>query len=226
MSIAVCAPKHFVLKESHPLTKELYANVFGEPSPSLHRNVSRLFDVSSLTENPALFRQVIQFLGERYRSMGADGPTHILGLESRGYLIGAPLALELGIPFVLARETKRFPSSFVRESPNATALVPSHSIRNNSISSDSRVLIVDDFIATGKTVISVLWLTDIVGAKVVEVVAACDVPRLNGVGAIHKAGDGTFKEIPVLTLMHFKATREAIKAQLQILKPITARSQL
>ncbi|RNF19772.1 adenine phosphoribosyltransferase [Trypanosoma conorhini] len=215
MAVVERSPKHLVLSESHPLSKELYANVFGEVLSSKHGTVTQLFDVSSITERPLLFKKVIGFLAERYRAMGKAGPTHILSLESRGYVIGAPLAFELGIPFVLAQVTKRFPSSFVHEDKALTYLPPSFSIRNGSLSKDSRVVIADDFIATGRSLTSVLRLTEeIVGAAVVEAVVVCDVPLLNGVEAVHNSEGARFKKTPIFTLMHFNATQETIHNQL------------
>ncbi|ESL08287.1 adenine phosphoribosyltransferase [Trypanosoma rangeli SC58] len=215
MAVAECSPNQLVLDESHLLSQELYASVFGEALSSTHDNITRLFDVSSITEKPLLFRKVIDFLAQRYRAMGKAGPTHIVSLESRGYVIGAPLAFELGISFVMCHTTKRFPSSFVHEDKTLKYLPPSYSIRNGSLSSDARVVVVDDFIATGHSLISVLQLIeDIVGAKVVEVAVVCDVPSLNGVAAVRKAEGGRFRQTPILALMHLNASQETIQNQL------------
>ncbi|KAH9598653.1 Phosphoribosyltransferase domain [Trypanosoma melophagium] len=219
MTFSQCAPNHFVLDESHPLSRELYANVFSEIAPSTERNVTRLFDVSSVTEKPILFRKVIQCLAQRYRSMDEAGPTHVLAVESRGYLIGAPLAVELGLPLVLVRETKRFPSSFVRESQRMKVLPPSQSIRHGSIDSNARLLVVDDFVGAGRTVISALRLADIVGAKVVEVAAVCDAVGLDGVTSIHAADNGAFRTTPILTLMRFRADRHMLQEQMMVYNP-------
>ncbi|ESS69935.1 Adenine phosphoribosyltransferase [Trypanosoma cruzi] len=214
MAIAECSPNHLVLKESHPLSKDLYANVFGETSSFPGDNATRLFDVSSITENPPLFRKVIHFLAQRYRDMGDAGPTHVLCVESRGYLLGSPLALELGVPLVLASATKRFPSTFLPEGQGPMVMPKSYSVRNGSISSDSRVLIVDDFIATGRSLVSVLRLMAIVDAKVIEAVAVCNVPSLDGIGAIHKSDGCRFGQTPIFTLMQLKASQETVKEQI------------
>ncbi|RNE99872.1 adenine phosphoribosyltransferase, partial [Trypanosoma rangeli] len=192
-----------------------------------HGNITQLFDVSTITENPLLYRKVIDFLAQRYRAMGKAGPTHILSLESRGYVIGAPLAVELGISFVMCHTTKRFPSSFVHEDKHFNYLPPSYSIRNGSLSSDARVVVADDFIATGQSLISVLQLIeDIVGAKVVEVVVVCDVPLLNGVAAVHKTVWGRFGKTPIFALMHPNISQETIQDQLVAHTDLVTHSRL
>ncbi|ORC87678.1 putative Adenine phosphoribosyltransferase [Trypanosoma theileri] len=226
MSVCECAPNHFLLDESHPLAKDLYANVFSEVAPSSGRNVTRLFDVSSVTERPMLFRKVIEFLAQRYRAMGDAGPTHILAVESRGYLIGAPLAVELGLPLVLVRETKRFPASFVRESQQLNELPPSQSIRNGSVGSNARVLIVEDFVGCGRTAVSVLRLAGIVGATVVEMAAVCDAAALKGVEAIHAADGGAFRKTPIFTLMRFRADNNTLREQMMVYNPHITASKL
>ncbi|KAH8610171.1 hypothetical protein ERJ75_001127600 [Trypanosoma vivax] len=124
MTAVECSPNHFTLDVAHPLAHELHKSLFGDQT----RRRTQLHDIYNLMEQPKLFRRIVHFLSERYRAMGAEGPTHILGLESRGYLLGVPLAMELGLPFVAARVTKRFPSSFIDEggsSSNCPPRVPS-----------------------------------------------------------------------------------------------------
>lgn len=80
--------------------------------PSTCNKVPRLYDVS-ITENRVLFKQLISWLAARYRLMGSDGPTHILAIEARGCFIGAPLAVELGLPFVALRQDDPSPNAYV-----------------------------------------------------------------------------------------------------------------
>ncbi|CBH12207.1 Adenine phosphoribosyltransferase, putative [Trypanosoma brucei gambiense DAL972] len=218
-------PHHFTLADTHPLAKELHANIFGE-SDLTHANSAHVYDISSLTEKPALFRKVIEFLKCRYETMGDTGPTHIIGVESRGYIIGAPLAVALGIPFVTARVTKRFPSSFVPEGDDLKYLPMSRSIRNDSIPPRARVLIVDDFIGTGSTMLAALRLADIVAAQVVEVLTVCDVASLGGIKIIRESDDEMFKETPIFTLIHFKLSPREAEEQLEFVNSYITRSRL
>nr|CCC91322.1 unnamed protein product [Trypanosoma congolense IL3000] len=158
--------------------------------------------------------------------MGAEGPTHVIGVEARGYIIGAPLAVALNIPFVAARVTKRFPSSFIPEDESLGYLPMSRSIRNDSIPPRSRVIIVDDFIGTGNTMLAALRITDIVAAKVVEVLTVCDVASLQGIVKIRRSDDGIFGETPIFSLIHFNLSPQEAIEQLEFVNTHLTRSRL
>ena len=78
--------------------------------------VPAFYDLSGLTENPTVFQDVINVFVERYRAQAAagNGPTVIVGYDARGFVVGPPIALALGIPFVLLRNAGKNPGPLVR----------------------------------------------------------------------------------------------------------------
>ncbi|KAH8616880.1 Phosphoribosyl transferase domain [Trypanosoma vivax] len=222
MTAVECSPNHFTLDVAHPLAHELHKSLFGDQT----RRRTQLHDIYNLMEQPKLFRRIVHFLSERYRAMGAEGPTHILGLESRGYLLGVPLAMELGLPFVAARVTKRFPSSFIDEGGSLKQLPSSRSIRNASIPQNARVVVVDDFIGTGHTMTTALCVMDIIGARVLEAVTLCDIVALSGVDQVHNADDGYFRQKPIVTLVRFHSTMQTAEEQLRLVNQTFSRSHM
>ncbi|RHW71688.1 Adenine phosphoribosyltransferase [Trypanosoma brucei equiperdum] len=102
----------------------------------------------------------------------------------------------------------------------------SRSVRNDSIPPRARVLIVDDFIGTGSTMLAALRLADIVAAQVVEVLTVCDVASLGGIKIIRESDDEIFKETPIFTLIHFKLSPREAEEQLEFVNSYITRSRL
>eukprot|EP00959_Pyramimonas_sp_CCMP1952_P460966 9480758-Pyramimonas_sp.AAC.2 len=82
------------------------------PKYSPH-DVPSFYDISGITEDPQAFKKVIDLFVERYRAAGDKGPTHIAGFDARGFIFGPPIALALGIPFVMIRKAGKLPGVLV-----------------------------------------------------------------------------------------------------------------
>jgi len=105
-------------------------------------------DVTTLLADPEAFNSVIDLFAEHYKEDQID---LVVGIESRGFIIGAPLALRLGKGFIPVRKAGRLPGpthGVEYELEYGTDLVEVH---QDAIESDSRVLMVDDLLATGGT---------------------------------------------------------------------------
>ncbi|MEO7359778.1 MAG: adenine phosphoribosyltransferase [Gemmatimonadaceae bacterium] len=126
----------------------------------------RFRDISPLLANPVLMREVVTVMNAPFLVRDIS---HIVGIESRGFLFGLPMALELGVPFVLARKPGKLPSTSVRESFTLEYGSDALEIHADALSDSSRVLIVDDILATGGTVAAACRLVERLGAKVVGV---------------------------------------------------------
>lgn len=167
------------------------------------KDVPRFYDVASITECPATFRSVINVLADRYSVPG--GPTHVAGYDARGFAIGAPLALELGIPFVLLRKDAKSPGVLVEsagyDKEYAEEKLDKMCLRVGSIKRGSRVVLVDDLIATGGTAISGMQLVQELGATVYEFTAILSLPFLGGVEKIRAYMGGVFRDTSVFTLL-------------------------
>lgn len=195
-------PHHYMLSPRHPLSKGLInAAQFTITTAEQPKKLPRLYDVSSITSDPKLFRSLLYFLANRYRSMGKKGPTHILGIETRGCFIAAPLAFLLDLPFVPMRREEIAEGSFVSEGEDRPPAQPI-GVKQGSINKSSRVLIVDDFISSGATMDSAMDCAAIAGSTIVEVVAMCDMSASGGVELIHKEKE--FTNINVVTLFRLR----------------------
>ncbi|MCA2961988.1 MAG: adenine phosphoribosyltransferase [Silvanigrellales bacterium] len=109
-------------------------------------------DIAPLLRNPDAFRRVLGRMAEHAKKNGA---TQIVGIESRGFLFGLPLALELGLPFVPARKKGKLPGPVHSESYALEYGVDHVEIQTDALPKGSRSLIVDDVIATGGTAAAV-----------------------------------------------------------------------
>lgn len=87
--------------------------------------VPAFYDLSGLTENPHVFQSTMDVFIERYRAQTATGkgPTVIVGYDARGFVVGPPIALALGIPFVLLRKAGKNPGPLVRDTTGPLRLL-------------------------------------------------------------------------------------------------------
>ncbi len=120
-------------------------------------------DITPVLGNSDAFREVIAELAEHAASFRPD---LIAGIESRGFLLGAPVALALGIGFVPIRKAGKLPSQTEREEyalEYGTAIVEIH---RDAVQRGQRVLIVDDLLATGGTAAASVRLVEKLGGTV------------------------------------------------------------
>ena len=102
-------------------------------------------------------------------------PTHIAGVESRGFVIGSALAKELMIPFVMIRkENSKYPGELYKESYNLEYGSNTLVLQKGILGHTSRVIIADDLIATGGSLLASKKLCESSGAKVLGVTALLD----------------------------------------------------
>ncbi|CAC9495714.1 adenine phosphoribosyltransferase / APRT [Leishmania donovani] len=205
------SPNSFLLDDSHALSQLLkksyrwYSPVF---SP---RNVPRFADVSSITESPETLKAIRDFLVQRYRAM-SPAPTHILGFDARGFLFGPMIAVELEIPFVLMRKADKNAGLLIRSEPYEKeykeAAPEVMTIRYGSIGKGSRVVLIDDVLATGGTALSGLQLVEASDAVVVEMVSILSIPFLKAAEKIHSTANSRYKDIKFISLLSDDALTE------------------
>ena len=190
--------RHFCLDQSTADAKQLAEHLpwYG-PDYSPH-DVPAFYDVSGLTESPAVFARVIEILVERYR--GSD-VTAVAGFDARGFLFGPPLAQALGVKFVMVRKAGKLPGVLVSTEYTTEYSADAVVMRLGSVTKDDRVVLVDDLIATGGTAIAGFELVEQLGATVVEFAAVVCLPGLGGVEAIHSHKEGRFRDVPIFTLV-------------------------
>jgi adenine phosphoribosyltransferase len=105
-------------------------------------------DICPLLANPGLFKRVLRHLAEHAADCSA---THIVGMESRGFLFAMPLATELGLPFIPARKSGKLPGEVLKQSYTLEYGIDHVEIQKSAITPGARYLVVDDVVATGGT---------------------------------------------------------------------------
>ena len=149
-------------------------------------------DISPLLADAVLFERVTNWIVERFRG---TRPTHVVGIESRGFLFGAPVAHRLGAGFVPARKPGKLPWRTVRETYALEYGEDALEIHEDACREGSRVLIVDDLLATGGTARAACNLIETVGA---EVLGVCVVIELGFLKGREKLGNHRFDTLLTL----------------------------
>jgi|SRR5438132_1366689 adenine phosphoribosyltransferase len=134
-------------------------------------------DITPLLGNGQLFGRTIDLLAERYRSQKIDT---VLGIESRGFIIGAALAYELGAGFCVVRKPGKLPYQTHSASYELEYGKDSLEIHIDAIPNHARVIIADDLIATGGTAAATAQLVSKLGATVVECAFVIELSFLKG----------------------------------------------
>jgi adenine phosphoribosyltransferase len=105
-------------------------------------------DITPVLESPKAFREVCELLAEDAKTKGADV---IVGIESRGFLFGVPVALALDLPFVLARKMGKLPYERISEEYALEYGTNTVEMHVDSVKPGMKAYIVDDLLATGGT---------------------------------------------------------------------------
>lgn len=142
-------------------------------------------DISSLLESPHAYSASITLLANYYKYHDFD---KIVGVESRGFLFSAPLALMLKISFIPARKLGRLPRNTIKETYILEYGSGCLEIHDDSISPGDKVLIVDDLLATGGTIEAVTKLIRRLGGKVQDAAFLIDLKNLGGQLLLKKIG--------------------------------------
>ncbi|MCL9774276.1 MULTISPECIES: adenine phosphoribosyltransferase [Vibrio] len=134
-------------------------------------------DVTSLMEDPEAYRATIALLVEKYKDQGF---TKIVGTEARGFLFGAPLALELGVGFVPVRKPGKLPRETVSQSYELEYGTDVLEIHTDAIVEGDKVLMVDDLLATGGTIEATTKLIRRLGGSVAHAAFVINLPEIGG----------------------------------------------
>lgn len=134
-------------------------------------------DVTSLMEDPKAYQATIQLLVEKYQSMGF---TKVVGTEARGFLFGAPLALELGLGFVPVRKPGKLPRETLSQSYELEYGTDVLEIHTDAIHEGDKVLVVDDLLATGGTIEATVKLIRKLGGEVSHAAFVINLPDIGG----------------------------------------------
>ena len=153
-------------------------------------------DITPLLQDPKVFRVMIDAFVDRYRADGMR-PDVVAGLDARGFILGAVIAYQLGVGFVPIRKKGRLPFTTVEETYELEYGSATVELHTDAVRPGQRVLLVDDLIATGGTMMAGKKLLEKLGAAVMEGTAIVDLPELGGSAKLREGG------LPLHTLVDF-----------------------
>ena len=146
-------------------------------------------DITSLLKDPVGFRIAINELVRRYADMEID---KVMGIEARGFIVGAPLAYALGKGFVPIRKQGKLPAETIGHDYELEYGTDRIEVHTDAITPGERVLLVDDLIATGGTAEAATKLIEKIGGKIVECCFVIDLPDVGGRKRLEKQGYSVF----------------------------------
>ena len=134
-------------------------------------------DITPLLASAEAFRQAVEAMAEPVLNLQ---PTHVLGLESRGFIFGSALAQRLGLGFVPARKPGKLPLTTHKEAYGLEYGSDALEIHTDAFGPGDRVLIVDDVMATGGTAAAAQRLVQRTGAQPVALTVFIELTTLPG----------------------------------------------
>jgi adenine phosphoribosyltransferase len=142
-------------------------------------------DVTSLLEDAKAYQATIQLLVEKYKDQGF---TKIVGTEARGFLFGAPLALEMGVGFVPVRKPGKLPRKTIAQTYELEYGTDTLEIHTDAIEANDKVLVVDDLLATGGTIEATTKLIRELGGVVEHAAFVINLPEIGGSKKLEELG--------------------------------------
>ncbi len=134
-------------------------------------------DISPLLGDPAAFRVAIERMAEPYRDAGI---TSVAGIESRGFLFGAGISLELETGLFMIRKPGKLPADTVRMAYTLEYGEDTIEMHRDAVGEGDRILLVDDLLATGGTLQASMRLIESAGARMAGVSVLIELEELGG----------------------------------------------
>jgi adenine phosphoribosyltransferase len=153
-------------------------------------------DITPLLQDPLVFRVLIDAFVHRYMAP-SHRPDVVAGLDARGFIIGSVLAYELGVGLVPIRKKGKLPFTTVQETYELEYGSAAVELHTDAVQPNQRVLLIDDLIATGGTMMAGKRVLEKLGATVVEGAAIVDLPDLGGSHKLREQG------LALHTLVHY-----------------------
>ena len=169
--------------------KKLIRTVPDYPKPGI-----MFRDITTLIKDPIGLNLVVKEFCSRYARLRID---KVVGIESRGFIIGAPIAYELGVGFIPIRKKGKLPAKTIGYDYELEYGTDRIEIHEDAVSIDENILLVDDLIATGGTAEAAITLIKKCGGNIVECSFVIELPELGGKKRLEAMG------VSVFSLMEF-----------------------
>jgi adenine phosphoribosyltransferase len=134
-------------------------------------------DITTLLKEPQAFAQAVDLMAAHFREKQVQ---KVVGIESRGFIFGAPLALQLGAGFVPARKPKKLPAATVREEYALEYGIDAIEMHVDAIAKSERVIVIDDLLATGGTASATGRLVEKLGGQLLGFAFLIELDFLHG----------------------------------------------
>lgn len=135
------------------------------------------YDISTLLVHPDAWQVT---MGRLAKAVGAYRPDVLAGIESRGFLVAAPLALKLGCGFVMIRKKGKLPGQTILHEYSLEYGTDVLEIQENVIEPGQRIVVLDDILATGGTISAAIQLLRKIGVEVAAAACIIELSFLNG----------------------------------------------
>ena len=142
-------------------------------------------DITTLIEHPEGFKESIERIASQYRGHGI---THVAGIEARGFIFGAGVAIALGVGFIPIRKKGKLPGETIGQNYALEYGVDTIEIHADVLEPGDKVLLVDDLIATGGTALAAVGLLRRTGATVEHAGFVIDLFDLGGADKLRALG--------------------------------------
>ncbi|MBI3603710.1 MAG: adenine phosphoribosyltransferase [Nitrospirae bacterium] len=152
--------------------KKLIREVPDFPKPGI-----LFYDITTLLKDAQAFRAIQDELANRYRDQRI---AKVIGIESRGFILGSALAYQIGAGFVPVRKPGKLPADTFEVNYNLEYGSNSLAVHRDAIAMGERVLIVDDLLATGGTAAATVWLIRQLGGEIVGLAVLVELLGLKG----------------------------------------------
>ncbi|WP_373975337.1 adenine phosphoribosyltransferase [Chitinibacter sp. SCUT-21] len=146
-------------------------------------------DITPLLQDPRTFRLLVDVFVHRYMGQKLDV---IAGVDARGFILGSVVAYELNLGFVPVRKKGKLPFDTIAEEYELEYGSATVELHADACKAGDRVLLIDDLVATGGTLMAAANLLKRLGANVVEAAAIVDLPELGGSQLIRQNGIDLF----------------------------------
>jgi len=160
--------------------------------PNFPKEGIQFKDITPLIADGEAFKEATRLFKEYALKQEAN---IIVGPDARGFIFGAPVAVELGLGFIPVRKPGKLPRETITERYDLEYGTNELSIHKDDLKAGDKVLIVDDLLATGGTLEATIKLIEKTGATVVGLAFLIELDALNG--------RKKFEQYPIMSLMHY-----------------------
>jgi len=151
------------------------------------------YDISTLLKHPGAWKETVTSLTNALRPLKPD---LLAGIESRGFLVAAPIAYALDTGFVMIRKKGKLPGPTIPHSYDLEYGTDTVEIQSDAITAGQRIVLVDDLLATGGTMAAAVRLCRMVGGNVVGTAFIIELTALNGRKKL---------DVPVTSLLSYES---------------------